>query len=109
MSNQLYVTCLTDEQWDFIKDYFPKQSNLGRPREIEHRSFVNAILYLLHAGCQWHRLPKGDFPKWKTTHHYFTEWRNSGLWATIDQVLRVAERKRKGRKAKPTAGCLDSQ
>jgi putative transposase len=108
MSNQIYSTCLTDEQWDFIKDYFPEPNDLGRPREIEYRRFVNAILYLLHSGIQWRLMPK-DFPKWKTVHHYFTAWRKTGLWATIYEVLRVAERERKGRSRQPSAGSLDSQ
>jgi putative transposase len=108
MSNQIYSTCLTDEQWDFIKEYFPEPNELGRPREIECRRFVNAILYLLHGGIQWRLLPK-DFPKWKTVHHYFTVWRKSGLWAIIYEVLRQAERERKGRKSQPSAGSLDSQ
>ncbi len=77
MSNQIYSTCLTDEQWNFIKEYFPKTNNFGRPREIEYRSFVNAILYLLQSGIQWRLMPK-DFPKWKTVHHYFTVWRKNG-------------------------------
>jgi len=108
MSNQIYSTCLTDEQWNFIKEYFPKTNDIGRPREIEYRSFVNAILYLLQSGIQWRLMPK-DFPKWKTVHHYFTVWRKNGLWATIYEVLRQSERERKGRKSQPTAGCLDSQ
>ena len=81
MSNQIYSTCLTDEQWDFIKEYFPT-TEFGRPREIEYRSLVNAILYLLHSGIQWRLMPK-DFPNWKTVHHYFTIWRKNSLWATI--------------------------
>jgi len=108
MSNQIYSTCLTDEQWNFIKDYFPKTNDFGRPREIEYRSFVNAILYLLKTGIQWRMMPT-DFPKWKTVHHYFTLWRKEGLWAAIYEALRQVERDRKGRKSQPTAGCLDSE
>lgn len=82
---------------------------MGRPREIEYRLFVNAILYLLNSGCQWRMLPKQGFPKWKTVHHYFTVWRKNCLWTIIYEVLRVVERERKGRKENPTAGYLDSQ
>jgi putative transposase len=108
MNNQLYSTCLTDEQWDFIKNHFPKANDFGRPREISPRSIVNAILYLLKAGCQWRMLPT-NFPKWKTVFHYFTLWRKDGLWKLIYEPLREAERKKKGRESQPTAGCLDSQ
>ncbi len=50
-----------------------------------------------------------NFPKWKTVHHYFTVWRKDGLWASIYEILRQAERERKGRRSQPTAGCLDSE
>lgn len=105
---QLYSTCLTDEQWDFIKNFFPKPNDLGRPREVAPREIVNAILYLLKTGIQWRMLP-AEFPKWKTVHHYFTRWRSSGLWKAIYELLRQSERARKGRALQPTAGCLDSQ
>jgi uncharacterized protein YchJ len=29
MSNQIYSTCLADEQWVFIKGYFPKTNDFG--------------------------------------------------------------------------------
>lgn len=108
MSNQIYSTCLTDEQWDYIKEYFPKTNHVGRPREIEYRRIVNAILYLLQTGIAWRMMPN-DFPKWKTVHHYFNQWRQNGIWAAIYAAVREAERERKGRKREPTAGCLDSQ
>jgi transposase len=105
---QIYSTCVTDEQWDFIKDFFPKPSDLGRPREIEPRSMVNAILYLIKTGIQW-RMMSNDLPKWKTVHHYFTVWRENGLWKAIYEPLLEAERAEKGRESQPTAGCLDWQ
>jgi len=105
---QLYSTCLTDEQWDFIKNHFPTANDVGRPREIEPRKIVNAILYLLKTGIQWRMLPN-EFPKWKTVHHYFTVWRENKIWKAIYEPLREADRERKGRESQPTAGCLDSQ
>ena len=104
---QIYSTCLTDEQWDFIKHLFPTANDFGRPREIESRSIVNAILYLLKTGIQWRMMPI-DFPKWKTVHHYFTVWRLNGVWKAVYEMLREAERARKGRESQPTAGCMDS-
>lgn len=105
---QLYSTCSTDEQWDFIKHHFPTASGVGKPREIEPRKIVNAIFYLLKTGIQWRMLPN-EFSKWKTVHHYFTVWRENGIWKAIYKPLREVERGRKGRTSQPTAGCLDSQ
>jgi transposase len=87
---QLYSTCLTDEQWDFIKNHFPTANDVGRPREIEPRKIVNAILYLLKTGIQWRMLPN-EFPKWKTVHHYFTVWRENKIWKAIYEPLREAD------------------
>ena len=52
MNKQLYLTDITDEQWNLIKDYFPPANDVGRPREIETRAIYNAIIYLLARACQ---------------------------------------------------------
>ncbi|AUB36699.1 Transposase [Nostoc flagelliforme CCNUN1] len=46
------------------------------------QAIVNAILYILCAGCAWRMLPN-DFPKWKTVYHYFRQWRKDGTWFEI--------------------------
>ena len=108
MNKQLYLTDVTDEQWNLIKDFFPPANDVGRPREIEPRAIYDAIIYLLTAGIQWRMMPN-DLPKWKTVNHYFREWRINGVWAITYEILRGEERERKGRQNQPTAGCLDSQ
>jgi len=52
-----YPSDLTDSQWNHIKDLFPKPKATGRPREVDFREIVNAILYLVFTGCQWRFLP----------------------------------------------------
>ena len=106
--NQIYLSDLTDQQWNLIKDLFPTTNHLGRPRRIAVRMIVNAIFYLQKTGCQWRMLPK-DFPKWKTVHHYFRIWRIEGLWEAVYERLRQKERAAKGRQSQPRAGCLDSE
>lgn len=108
MNKQLYLTDVTDEQWNLIKDFFPQANDFGRPREIEARAIYNAIMYLLKTGIQWRMMPN-DLPKWKTVNHYFREWRLNGVWTAAYEILRSQERERKGRENQPTAGCLDSQ
>ena len=58
-----YRTDLTDEQWAILEPLFPERSGPGRPRELDLREVVNAILYLTRTGCQWRLLPK-DFPNY---------------------------------------------
>ena len=52
------------------------------------REVVNAILYLAGSGCQWRALPK-DFPPASTVRGYFYDWRDAGLWQTINHETRV--------------------
>lgn len=56
-----YPTDLTDSQWALIALMIPDASPGGRPRKADKREIVEAILYLLRAGCAWRLLPH-DFP-----------------------------------------------
>ena len=40
---------------------------------------------------------------------YFSRWRDSGLFASINHHLDMLDRERVGREASPTAAVLDSQ
>src|SRR4051794_1852495 len=108
MPNQIYLTDLTDSQWNHIKDLIPPAKPGGRPRQLEMRRVINATLYVVVGGIQWRLLPK-DFPKWQSVYHYFRQWRKSGLWQRLHETLRAKVRTQAGRHKHPTAGCLDSQ
>ena len=58
-----YLTRLSDAQWATLAAYFAADSPLGRPRKTNLRAVVEAILYVLRAGCPWRMLPS-DFPPW---------------------------------------------
>jgi len=106
--NKIYPSDLTDSQWHNIKDFYGSPKKTGRPREVEFRQIVNAVLYLVFTGCQWRFLP-ADFPKWQTVYYYFAKWRKDGTWFRIHETLRSQERIRQGRNKHPSAGCADSQ
>jgi putative transposase len=108
MKTQLYPTDLNDSQWDYIKDLIPPAKAGGRPRTLDMRQVVNAILYLVVGGIQWRMLPR-EYPTWKSVYHYFRTWRTDGTWQRIHDTLRALLRRRHGRHKHPTAGCLDSQ
>jgi putative transposase len=103
-----YPSDLTDSQWHHIKDFFPLPKATGRPREVDFREIVNAILYLIFTGCQWRFIPN-DYPKWRTVYGYFGAWQKDGTWYRIHETLRSDLRRKKGRHKHPTAGSLDSQ
>ncbi|WDD36600.1 transposase (plasmid) [Nostoc sp. UHCC 0926] len=80
--NPSYPSNLTSEQWELLSGLIPAPKTGGRKRSVDMQAIVNAILYILCAGCAWRMLPN-DFPKWKTVYHYFRQWRKDGTWFEI--------------------------
>src|SRR5712675_1954051 len=105
---QRYASDLTDAEWAVIAPHMPAVKRLGRPRETELRRVLDAILYIARSGCQWRMLPK-DFPPFTTVQGYFYDWRDSGLFETINFALLLEAREAAGREASPSAGVIDSQ
>jgi putative transposase len=103
-----YPSDLTDAEWALIAPLLPPARPGGRRRTTDLREVVNAIFYLASSGCQWRMLPK-DFPPRSTVQGYFYEWRNMGLWRSINHLLVMAARELEGREASPSAGIIDSQ
>jgi len=108
MNPAAYPSDLTDAQWSLIEGKIPPPKRGGRPRTVDMRQVVNAILYLVRSGCAWRMLPR-DFPPWGTVHYYFWKWRRCGLWRKIHDALREDVRKREGREGSPSAAIVDSQ
>src|SRR6266568_3872437 len=106
--NQWYPTDLTDRQWDCIKELIPPAKPGGRPRTLEMRAVINAIVYIVVSGCQWRMLPR-EYPAWQSVYAYFRTWSRDGTWHRIHDTLRAQVRRRAGRHKHPTAGALDSQ
>lgn len=103
-----YASDVTDDEWAQIEGLLPAPKKRGRPRTTTMREVVNALLYLLTTGCQWRLLPR-EFPPFSTVQRFFYQWRNDGLWQTINHALVMRTREAAGREASPTAGVIDSQ
>jgi putative transposase len=80
----------------------------GRPRHVDTRQILNAILYLTRTGCQWRLLPS-DFPDYRRVFSSFQTWSRDGTWQRIASVLRPAVRVTAGRQPEPSAAIIDSQ
>ncbi len=65
MARMPYPTDLSHEQWDLIEPWIPRAKPGGRPRQVDMREVINAILYVLRGGCARRLLPH-DFPRWGT-------------------------------------------
>lgn len=108
VSSKRYPSDLSNEAWEVLKKLFPKHNGAGRPRELDLRQIINAILYVIRTGCQWRALPK-EYPKWYSVYYYFWKWSKDGTWRRINRTLRRMDRQRRGRNPEPTAGIIDSQ
>jgi putative transposase len=105
-----YPTDLSDEQWELLELVIPPAKRGGRPREIDMRELINALLYLVRSGCQWDMLPH-DLPPKSTVYEYFAVWRDDGTWKLILDVLRMSVRQLEAPsgEATPSVASIDSQ
>ena len=105
---RVYLTDLSDAEWECIEGLLPTPENEGRPRLHSLREILNAIFYVVRSGCAWRLLPH-DFPPWKTVYHYFRLWRVDRTWERMHAALRQRVRVRLKRNPHPSAGIVDSQ
>jgi putative transposase len=114
-----YPSEISDKSWRRLSKLLPKPikeaGKAGRP-PADLREIVNAVLYILRSGCSWRMLPN-DYPAWQTSYGYFNRWSSANLWEKINThlVKKVRKktlkhnRRKKYRKARPSAGSIDSQ
>jgi putative transposase len=108
MTRKAYPTDLTDAQWELLAPLLPAAKPGGRPRSVNLREVVNAMLYLLRTGCPWGHLPH-DLPPPTTVWTYFRAWRDDGILEQVHDTLRTRVREADGRAPSPSAGSIDSQ
>ena len=106
-----YPYDLTDAQWALIAPWLPpgpQPGQVGRPRVLDLREVVNAILYVTRTGCQWHALPH-DLPHFRAVYWYHRKWLDDGTWERVTDVLRRTVRAQAGRDPDPAVAIIDSQ
>jgi transposase len=76
---------LSDVQWEMIREHFPEESipdgRAGR-KPIATRAVLEAVLWILNTGAQWHMLPQ-CYPNYKTVHRRFQQWCRSDVLRNI--------------------------
>jgi len=102
-----YASDLSDEEFALVQPLLPVRKPSGR-RPTDPRVILDAMFYLIRAGCPWRYLPR-DFPPFTTVQNRFYAWRDSGLWEQIVSVLIMAVREAEGKDAAPTVVIVDSQ
>ncbi len=102
-----YSTDMSDAEFELVSALLPPPKVRGR-KPTDVRTILNALFYMIRAGCPWRLLPK-DFPPFTPVQNRFYAWRDSRLWMQIISVLVMAAREDEGRQAAPTAVVVDSQ
>src|SRR3546814_3764204 len=72
------------------------------------REIVEAIFYLLRAGCPW-RLLTDSFPPWRKVYQWFCTLRDAGVFESLNHHLVRIDCIRTGRAPAPSAAVIDSQ
>ena len=73
---------LTDQQWERLAPLLPPQKpHTGRPNN-DHRTIINALLWLLRTGAPWRDLPE-RYGSWKTVASRFYRWQRAKIWQRI--------------------------
>ena len=108
MATRRYPSDLRDREWAHLAPLLPAPAEIGRPRTVDLREIVNAILYVLWTGCQWRALPR-EYPHWNTVYGYSRRWRQDGTWEWLHDQLRRPLRIALGRSPEPSAGSVDRQ
>ena len=103
----IYPSDISDKEWEVIKEFIPKYST-GRPRTVDMRGVVNAMIYLDRTGCQWRYIPK-EYPQWEKVRYYYDCWRKKNTFEEMNDDLSHLLRVKLGRNADNSAGIIDSQ
>ena len=88
MSDSLYTIgqpyarySLTDEAYEKILGYLPKEKAIGRPG-MDTRRFLDALIYIAREGCSWRSLPE-TYGKWNSIYKKFRSWVSENIFQNI--------------------------
>src|ERR1700742_2546649 len=83
-----YASDLSDAEFALVVPLLPARKPCGR-KPTDPRAILNALFYLVRAGCPWRYLPK-DFPPFTTVQNRFYAWPTRGLWEQAWFILSMA-------------------
>jgi len=101
--NLHYASDTSDAEWLLLSFFLPAPCHLGRPREVDLRMVMNAILYLLGDRLSVACVAKGVSAAPPTVQHYFYMWRDQRIWsADQSRPCAPSARTAAGRNAVPS-------
>ncbi len=79
---------LTEAMWERLSPLLPpRKPRTGRPA-IDHRRFLEAVLWLARTGAPWRDLPPG-LMNWRTAWRRLQRWTAAGVWDRVLDALRA--------------------
>jgi transposase len=79
-------TMLSEAHWDRLAPLLPPQKPwTGRP-SLDHRTFIEAVLWLARTGAPWRDLPP-DLMNWRTVWRRLQRWTAAGVWERVVDAL----------------------
>ncbi|WP_405805467.1 IS5 family transposase [Streptomyces sp. NBC_01187] len=112
MRQHRYPSDTTDAEWALIEPLLPPPAcdtrTGGRPEKHPRREIVDAIRYVVDAGCKWRALP-ADFPPWRTVWGFMARWAAAGIIGQIRDHLAGRIRREMGKGPRAVATIIDSQ
>ncbi|TYZ23376.1 transposase [Selenomonas ruminis] len=81
-STEKYFTLsLTDEAYEKIREYLPKEKTTGRPG-MDERLFLDALIFIVREGCSWRSIPAA-YGKWNSIYKKFRSWESQNIFPRI--------------------------
>ena len=82
MRKTSYPSDVTDEEWEFCAPYLQLMKEEALQRRHGLREVLNAVRYLVRAGCPWRMIPN-DFPPVSIVYQQAQRWLNAGCTAAL--------------------------
>jgi len=73
---------LSDEQWQQLKPLLPPEKPETGRTNLDHRTVINGILWILKTGAPWRDLPE-RYGQWQTIASRFYRWQKNGVWERV--------------------------
>ncbi len=87
LPDRTYSEDLSDAQWARVQPIIVAATPPEIQPDVDRREIMNALLYILTAGCVWRMLPD-DLPSYATVYAVVCAWHRGGAWATVVETLR---------------------
>lgn len=108
MSDRVYPSDVTDEEWALVAPYLTLMTEDAPQRAHPLREVFNGLRWIVRAGAPWRMMPH-DLPPWEVVYQQSQRWLRAGVFESLVHDLRELLRVATGRNARPSAAVFDSR